>query len=134
MSWTWIDPAVVLAIHDQQIAEHGGINGVRDMGLLKSALARPAQREAYGDPDVFDPAATYAHGIARSHPFLDGNKRTAYVVCMLFLKLHGFQVKAPGPERVIVFERLGKGEIQQDDLAEWLRGHAIRRKDDVPLI
>lgn len=128
MSWTWIDPAVVLAIHDQQIAEHGGINGVRDMGLLKSALARPAQLETYGDPDVFDLAATYAHGIARNHPFVDGNKRTAYVVCMLFLRLHGFQPKAPGPDRVILFERLGKGEIRQEELAAWLRSHAISQE------
>jgi death-on-curing protein len=124
MSWTWIDPAVVLAVHDQQIAEHGGINGVRDRGLLESALARPAQLEAYGDPDVFDLAATYAHGIARNHPFLDGNKRTAYVVCMLFLRLHGVRVKASGPARVILFERLGKGDIRQEELAEWLRSHA----------
>lgn len=128
MSWTWIDPAVVLAIHDQQIAEHRGINGIRDMGLLESALARPAQLETYGDPDIFDLAAAYAHEIARSHPFLDGNKRTAYVVCMLFLKLHGFLVKAPGPDRVIVFERLGKREIQQEGLAEWLRRYAISQK------
>jgi death on curing protein len=128
MSWTWIDSAVVLAIHDQQIAEHGGINGVRDMGLLVSALARPAQLETCGDPDVFDLAAAYAHGIARSHPFVDGNKRTAYVVCMLFLRLHGFLVKAPGPDRVIIFERLGIGEIQREELAGWLRRHAIPRE------
>ena len=128
MSRTWIDPAVVLAIHDQQIAEHGGINGVRDMGLLESALARPAQLESYGDPDVFVLAATYAHGIARGHLFVDGNKRTAYVVCMLFLRLHGFLVKAIGPDRVILFERLSKGEIQREELAEWLHGHAIPRE------
>lgn len=128
MNWTWIDPAVVLAIHDQQIAEHGGAYGVRDIRLLESALARPMQLEAYGDPDVFDLAATYAHGIARNHPFLDGNKRTAYVVCMLFLRLHGFQLKASGPDRVILFERLGKGEIQQEGLAAWLREHAISRE------
>jgi death-on-curing protein len=128
MTWTWIDPSVVLAIHDQQIAEHGGISGVRDMGLLESALARPLQLEAYGDPDAFDLAATYAHGIARNHPFLDGNKRTAYVVCMLFLRLHGFRIKAPGPECVIVFERLGRGEIEQKELAAWLQGHTISQK------
>ncbi len=128
MSWTWIDPAVVLAIHDQQIAEHGGTTGIRDMGLLESSLARPMQLEAYGEPDVFDLAAIYAHGIACNHPFLDGNKRTAYVVCMLFLRLHGFQIKAPGPDRVIFFERLGKGEIQLDELAAWLRGHAITQE------
>lgn len=125
MNWTWIDPAVVLAIHDQQLAEHGGMSGVRDMGLLESPLARPLQLEAYGDPGVFDLAAAYAHGIARNDPFVDGNKRTAYVVCMLFLRIHGFRVKAPAPDRVILFERLGKGEIQQEDLAGWLREHGI---------
>ena len=128
MSWTWIDPAVVLAIHDQQLAEHGGASGVRDMRLLESALARPMQLEAYGDPDVFDLAAVYAHGIARNHPFVDGNKRTAYVVCMLFLRLHGFGVNAPAPTRVSLVERLGKGEIQREELAGWLREHGIVRE------
>jgi death-on-curing protein len=128
MNWKWIDPAVVLAIHDEQLSEHGGMSGTRDMGLLQSALARPAQLEAYRDPDVFDLAAAYAYGIARNHPFIDGNKRTAYVVCMLFLRLHGFYVNAPAPARVILFERLGKGEIQQKELAGWLRKHGVIRK------
>ena len=123
MTWTWVDPAVVLAIHDQQLAEHGGMAGVRALALLESALARSAQRAAYGDPDVFDLSATYAHGIAKNHPFVDGNKRTAYVVCMLFLRLHGVRITAPGPERVIMFERLGNGEVTQDTLAGWLRAH-----------
>jgi death-on-curing protein len=123
MTWTWIDTAVVLAIHDQQLAEHGGLAGVRDMPLLESALARPEQLAAYGDPDVFDLAAIYAHGIARNHPFADGNKRTAYVVCLLFLRLHDIRISATGPERVILFERLGKGEIDRDMLAGWLRSH-----------
>ena len=127
MTWRWIDPAVVLAIHDQQLAEHGGVAGVRDMALLESALARPAQLAAYGDPDVFDLAAAYAFGIAKNHPFVDGNKRTSYVVCMLFLRLHGIRIKAPGPERVILFERLGKGEVPQDTMAEWLRAHGNGR-------
>jgi death-on-curing protein len=125
MKWTWIDTAVVLAIHDEQLAEHGGMSGVRDMGLLESALARPVQLEAYGDPDVFDLAAAYAYGIARNHPFVDGNKRTAYVVCMLFLRIHGFRVKAPSSDRAILFERLGKGEVQQEELAGWLSEHGI---------
>ena len=125
MTWRWIDVAVVLAIHDQQIAEHGGTAGVRDLGLLESALTRPAQLAAYGDPDLFDLAATYAHGIARNHPFVDGNKRAAYVVCMLFLRLHGVCIEAPGPERVLMFEQLGKGTLGREGLAGWLRA---RRK------
>lgn len=121
MRWRWIDAAVVLAIHDQQIAEHGGTAGVRDMGLLGSALARPAQPAAYEGPDLFDLAATYAHGIAGNHPFVDGNKRTAYIVCMLFLRLHGGRIDAPDPERVIAFEQLGKGALDREGLAVWLR-------------
>ena len=93
------------------------------MGLLESALARPAQLVAYGNPDVFNLAAAYAHGIAKNHPFMDGNKRTAYVVCLLFLRLHGVRLTAPGPERVILFERLGNGEVTQDALTGWLRAH-----------
>lgn len=128
MSWTWIGPAVVLAIHDQQLAEHGGMSGIRDMGLLESALARPAQPEAYGDADVFDLAAGYAHGIVRNHPFVDGNKRTAYVVCMLFVRLHGFDINTSGPDRVILFERLGEGGVQREELAVWLWEHGISRE------
>jgi death-on-curing protein len=128
MTWKWIDPAVVLAVHDEQLAEHGGMSGIRDMGLLQSALARPVQLEAYGDPDVFDLAAAYAFVIARNHPFVDGNKRTAYVVSMLFLRLNGFHINAPAPARVILFEQLGKGEIEQDELAGYLRKHGARRE------
>ncbi len=124
MSWTWIAPAVVLAVHDGLLAEHGGAAGVRDMGLLESALARPAQLAAYGEPDACDLATAYAFGIARDHPFVDGNKRTAYVVCLLFLRLHGLRLDASGPERVLVFEGLGKGTVDQPALAAWLRSHA----------
>lgn len=125
MTWRWIETGVVLAIHDQQLADHGGMPGLLDMALLESALARPAQLLAYGEPDVFDLSAAYAYGIARNHPFVDGNKRTAYVACMLFLRLDGAHIKATGPERVIMFERLGKNEIDQNALAAWLRS---RRK------
>lgn len=121
MTWRWIEAGVVLAVHDQQLVEHGGRTGLRDLGMLESALGRPAQLVAYGEPDAFDLAATYAHGIARNHPFVDGNKRTAYVVCMLFLRLHGIGIHAPGPERVIVFERLGKRALDREALAAWLR-------------
>ncbi|GAB6035787.1 type II toxin-antitoxin system death-on-curing family toxin [Fundidesulfovibrio butyratiphilus] len=121
MSDSWIEKDVVLAIHDKLIADHGGVSGLRDMGLLESALGRPLQLGAYGEPDVFDLAAAYAYGIARNHPFLDGNKRTAYVVCMTFLRLRGVSIHASGMDKVTTFERLGKGEVDQDALAEWLR-------------
>lgn len=124
MTWEWIIMETVLAIHDRQIAEHGGSAGVRDLGLLESALARPENLAAYKEPDVFTLAAAYAFGIVRNHPFMDGNKRTAYVVCMLFLRLHGVRITAPGREKVTTFERLGSGEAAEAALADWLRGAA----------
>ncbi|WP_428558691.1 MAG: type II toxin-antitoxin system death-on-curing family toxin [Solidesulfovibrio sp. DCME] len=123
MNWTWIEVPVVLAIHDRQIEEHGGLAGTRDLALLEGALARPRQWAAHAAPDGFDLAALYAHGIARSHPFLDGNKRTAYVTAMLFLRLHGLGLTAPGTQRVLVFEALGKGTLTAEALADWLHNH-----------
>lgn len=124
--WRWILPATVLAIHDAQLAEHGGLPGLRDRGLLESALARPKNLLAHATPpaaapDAFDLAAAYAYGLARNHAFIDGNKRTAYVTCRLFLLLHGADMAAPDVERVLVFERLGKGEVGEEELATWLR-------------
>ena len=121
--WKWIDPEVVLAIHDQQIAEHGGTNGIRDMGLIESALARPVNHANYSVSDVFDLAAEYGYGIARNHGFIDGNKRTAYVVTLVFLVLNGHDLTAQAVERVLVFEKLGKGELAPDEFAGWLRRH-----------
>jgi death-on-curing protein len=121
--WKWIDQEVVLAIHDQQIAEHGGTNGVRDMGLIESALARPRNLAGYSVSDVFDLAVEYGYGIARNHGFIDGNKRTAYVVTRLFLVLNGHDLTAKATERVLVFEKLGRGELKPDEFAEWLRRH-----------
>jgi death-on-curing protein len=121
--WKWIDSEVVLAIHDQQIAEHGGTNGIRDMGLIESALARAKNLASYSASDVFDLAAEYGYGIARNHGFIDGNKRTAYVVTLLFLALNGHDLTAQAVERVLVFEKLGRGELAPDEFARWLRRH-----------
>jgi death-on-curing protein len=121
--WKWIDPEVVLAIHDQQIAEHGGTNGIRDMGLIESALARAKNLASYSASDVFDLAAEYGYGIARNRGFIDGNKRTAYVVTLLFLALNGHDLTAQAVERVLVFEKLGRGELAPDEFARWLRRH-----------
>ncbi|MGE4265157.1 MAG: type II toxin-antitoxin system death-on-curing family toxin [Desulfovibrio sp.] len=128
--WQWILPQTVLAIHDAQLADHGGLPGLRDLGLLESALARPKNLLAHApmsapasaQPDAFDLAAAYAYGLARNHAFIDGNKRTAYVTARLFLVLHGHDLHAPDVERVLVFERLGKGEVGEKELAEWMRG------------
>lgn len=126
MNWRWLLPQTVLAIHDAQIAEHGGLPGLRDMGLLESALARPrnllAHAPAASPPDAFALAAAYAYGLARNHAFLDGNKRTAYVCARLFLRLHGQDITTPDIDRVLVFERLGKGELGVEELERWLRG------------
>ncbi len=114
--------SVVLAIHDAQLAEHGGIAGIRDEGLLSSALARPQNLEAYGeDVDAASLAATYAFGIARNHPFLDGNKRTAFVVMELFLDLKGWQLIADDAECISTMLALAASELGQEDLAKWLR-------------
>jgi len=121
MSDSWIEKDFVLAVHDKLIADHGGVSGLREMVLLESALGRPLQLGVYGEPDVFDLAAAYAYGIARNHPFLDGNKRTAYVTCMAFLRLRGIRIHADGVDKVTMFERLGKGEVDQAVLAGWLR-------------
>jgi death-on-curing protein len=122
----WISRSVVLAIHEEQIAEHGGTQGIRDAGLLESALARPQNLAAYGDPDLAGLAAAYAFGIARNHPFLDGNKRTSYVVCLVFLRIHGFDIQADEATRIQVWLDLAAGKVAEEALAEWLRSHLVR--------
>lgn len=121
----WVGLSTVLAIQERQIAEHGGVPGVRDAALLESALARPLHLAAYGQPDLWDLAAAYAHGLARDHPFFDANKRTAYVVCMVFLRLNGHAVRADRAERVRIFVALGRGDLEREELAGWLREWSI---------
>lgn len=123
MKIRWIEAGVVLAVHDVQIAEHGGVAGIRDFGLLESALARPKNRFGYTNADLFDLAASYGFGIARNHPFIDGNKRTAYVVTRLFLRLNGLDLTAPPAERVLIFERVGHGSVSEKDLGAWFRAN-----------
>lgn len=122
----WISLELVKAIHERQIAEHGGGAGVRDQGMLESALARPQQRLAYGGLDVDLPAlaAAYAYGIARNHPFVDGNKRTAYVACRLFLALNGWDLIGSLADRYPVFLGLAASEISEEELTVWLRNHS----------
>ena len=124
----WVTKPVVLAIHDEQIAEHGGLAGVRDIAILESALARPQQLQAYGDPapDIAALAAAYAFGIAKNHAFLDGNKRTSYVVTRTFLVLNGYDVTADEPTRLRVWEQLGGGRMGEDECAEWLRSNIVK--------
>lgn len=122
--WVWISEAVVLAIHEAQLAEHGGIPGIRDSGLLASALARPRNLEAYGkdeDVDAATLAAAYAFGISRNHSFLDGNKRTAFVVMELFLDLNGCGLTASDADCIATMLALASSELGEKALANWLR-------------
>jgi death on curing protein len=124
MTWRWLTGRVVASIHLRQIQRHGGGRGIRDERLLESALARPQNLAGYGEPTVFELAASYAYGIARNHPFVDGNKRTAFVASVLFLRMNGQQFFAEQAEAAVVFIRLAAGEFSEGELAEWLRRHA----------
>ncbi len=121
--WAWVALAVAEAAHAEQLAEHGGGEGVRDAGLLASAMARPQNLAAYGEVDVAKLAAAYAFGIARNHPFVDGNKRTAAVVCETFLALNGHGLSASDAELVVAFVALAAGDLSEGELADWLRDH-----------
>jgi death-on-curing protein len=120
----WLDLEVVLAIHDEQLAEHGGHMGVRDRGLLESALARPRNQHAYGEKSLPRLAAGYAFGISRNHPFLDGNKRTGLVASELFLALNGIALTATDAECVAQFLALAAGDLTEDQLGDWIAAHS----------
>ena len=120
--WTWIEESVVWAMHEAQLAEHGGSAGVRDPGLLASALARPLNLAAYdGEADAALLAAAYGFGIARNHPFIDGNKRTAFVCTELFLALNGYQLQAEDAACVSTMLALAAGDLPESEFAAWLR-------------
>jgi death on curing protein len=124
MEIVWIKTDSVFATHKRQIAEHGGTDGVRDEGLLLSALARPENLFAYGENvDISALAASYAFGIAKNHPFLDGNKRMAMVVAFTFLRLNGTNIQAPLPEVYTTFLGLAEGSVSEHELAAWIRDH-----------
>lgn len=119
--WRWIREDIVLALHDEQLAEHGGGAGIRDLGLLQSALARPQNLSAYGEPDSAALAAAYAFGIAKNHPFVDGNKRTAAVVALTFLLYNGVPFSIGEAELVVIVLALAAGELAEDEVAAWFR-------------
>lgn len=120
----WVSHELVIAIHNRQLSEHGGQPGLRDEGLLLSALARPQQRWCYGNPppDLCALAASYAFGLAKNHPFLDGNKRTAFVVYRLFLKWNGVEMHADKVDRYLQMLSLAAGDHDEESFADWLRG------------
>ena len=123
MAIWWIAESVAIAIHEEQLAEHGGPIGVRDAGLLQSALNRPRNLAGYGEPDLAALAAAYGHGIVRNHPFVDGNKRTALVITELFLLLNGAELLASDAECVVTILGLAEGKISESSFAEWIRAH-----------
>lgn len=121
----WLNMEAVLAMHARQLAEHGGGTGVRDEGLLISALQRPENKAAYENPDLADLAAAYGFGIARNHPFIDGNKRTALVASRTFLIINGFQIGASKEEKLTTFLSLASGDLTEAELAIWFRKHMV---------
>jgi death on curing protein len=124
----WLTKAVVLAIHSDQVREHGGSLGVRDMGLLESALARPLNVFGYRpDSDLFALAASYGFGVAQNHPFIDGNRRVAFQTMYVFLGLNGVRIAGEEAEVVEVILRLAAGTMGEDQLASWLRAHSRPR-------
>ena len=125
MTPIWIEAAVAIAIHRRQLAEHGGSDGIRDLGLLESALSRPRNKFAYGNPTVFDLAAAYGYGITKNHPFIDGNKRTSYVVMRTFLRLNNYDIQASAREKYEVWIRLTDSQMSEIELAQWIEEKAV---------
>ena len=127
MIWRWIREDAVVAMHSEQIAEHGGRPGIRDAGLLSSALARPQNQAAYGESSVFGLAAAYAFGIISNHPFLDGNKRTGFLAAYVFLDLNGWELTASEVEAVTAVLALAVKEMDEAGFSNWLKDHALIR-------
>lgn len=129
-TWRWLDKRLLILLHDESLAEHGGASGLRDEGLLDSALARPLNRAAYGGdppPDVAELAAAYGHGLAQNHPFVDGNKRAAFLSVGLFLGLNGWRLNASQAEATVAMFELAAGQWDEATFAAWLRQHLARR-------
>jgi death on curing protein len=122
---TWLDARDANAIHDRQLAEHGGGAGVRDAGLLDSALTRPINRWNYGEDDPAELAAAYAYGVARNHPFIDGNKRTAWVLARLFLAINGHRLEFTAADAIQMMLALAAGELEEDVVAGWFRERLV---------
>jgi death-on-curing protein len=123
--WRWIDPAVIAAVHDRQLAEHGGSEGIRDPGGIESALARPVNLANHGAPDAADLAAAYAFGIAKNHGFVDANKRTAWIAARLFLADNGCRLRFEPLDAIRTMEGVGGGTVTETALATWFRERLI---------
>ena len=127
MNWRWIDKQALLLLHDESLAEHGGAAGLRDEGLLDSALARPLNLNAYGTPDFADLAASYAIGLAKNHAFVDGNKRTAFLATGMFLHLNGYRLSVSQVDATVTMIAVAAGDTDEAGFANWLRKHCVKR-------
>jgi death-on-curing protein len=127
MNWRWIDRHTLLLLHDESLAEHGGSSGLRDAGLFDSALARPLNLVAYGDPDYADLAAAYGVGLAKNHPFIDGNKRVAFLSVGLFLFLNGYRLAAGQAEATVAMLDVAAGDLDESAFAAWIRSNSKPR-------
>lgn len=127
VAWRWVDKQALVLLHDESLAEHGGASGMRDEGLLDSALARPLNLVAYGEPDYADLAAAYGVGVAKNHAFVDGNKRAAFLCVGLFLALNGWRLRATQAEATLTMLAVAAGRMAEVEFALWLRGHTVRR-------
>ena len=125
--WRWIDKRALLMLHDESLAEHGGAGGLRDEGLLDSALARPLNLAAYGEPDTADLPAAYGYGLAKNHAFVDGNKRAAFLAAGLFLAMNGLRLRVSQAEATVAVFTLAAGELDEAGFAAWLRLHSQPR-------
>jgi death on curing protein len=123
-AFIWINQRIIMAVHDEQLAEHGGSTGLRDEGLLQSALGRPQNAAAYNDnADIYTLAAAYAYALAKNHPFIDGNKRTAAVAMELFIEINGYKLTSTNVEGVIMMLKLAGGDMSEEELITWLRAN-----------
>ena len=125
--WRWIDKRALLLLHDESLAEHGGAAGLRDEGLLESALARPQHRATYGNPDLAELAAACGVGFGKNHPFIDGNKRVAFLAVGVFLALNGLRLVATQAEATLTMLGVASGEVEEAAFAAWIRAHTAPR-------
>ena len=126
-SWRWVDRGALVLLHDESLAEHGGASGLREEGLLESALARPLNLAADGSPDVHALAAAYGVGLAKNHPFVDGNKRAAFLAVGMFLRLNGWRLTAPQADAMLTMLGVAAGQMDEAAFAHWLRQHTRAR-------
>lgn len=125
--WIWLDASILRAVHDEQLVEHGGIAGIRDTGMFESALSKPQNLASYGEPDFAELAASYGFGLAKNHPFLDGNKRTAFVAIELFLRLNGYVLKADDASCVLTILAVAAGDIDEPGFVVWIRQNSVQK-------